>query len=156
MNFSVIFGFLLCVLCAANVYANDQSMSEMRRLVEQLSETLNPQTRGGLGGGGLQGLKEKALPIGAKLCSVMGALNPAGGGGGGFGGGQGIGSGLLGGGGRGSGGGYGGESGYGSGSGSGYGSGGGYGGGHRGSGGRGSGGRGGGGRGQGFGGNFDE
>lgn len=111
-------------------------MDELRSLVDELSGALNPQQRGGLGGGGgLEALKEKVIPMGSKLCSVMGALG-AGGGSGILGGGRGIGGGrgqgFLGGGGRG----YEGE---------------GYGRGTGGRGGRGGGGRGGGHRGQDFG-----
>lgn len=90
---------LMCNMMSAQSQ-EERQIAQLRALVKELSEALEQQesgvsTRGGLGGGigeKLGVVKEKVIPIGGKLCTVMGALG-VGGRGGGSGG-----SGLLGGG----------------------------------------------------------
>ena len=65
---------LLCGLCILSSATGDQQLEELRRLVSELNDLLNPQTRAGLGGSGLSAIKDKVLPAGNKLCTVMGAL----------------------------------------------------------------------------------
>lgn len=95
---------LLSVCATVDISSAQASLETLRGLIDQMSETMNPRARGGLGGGGMDGLKEKLVPMGNKFCTVLGALGNGRGGAGGLLGGGGSGAGgLLGGGGGGSG-----------------------------------------------------